>query len=47
LTDWCCRFHEMMYTPEGKKTMETLWEETLEELSFARVKDALGEMHRV
>jgi hypothetical protein len=36
-----------MYTPEGRKTTERLWEETLEELSFARVKDVLTEMHRL
>ena len=31
----------MMYTPEGKKTMAQLWEETLKELEFAKAKEIL------
>ena len=32
-------FHEMMYTSDGKRTMDRLWEETLQELGFAGVRD--------
>ncbi|KAK0292081.1 hypothetical protein LTR91_000075 [Friedmanniomyces endolithicus] len=32
-------FHSMMYTPEGKQTTERLWDETLEELDFAGVRN--------
>lgn len=31
------RYPGLLYTDEGKKTMERLWEETLEELQFAGV----------
>jgi len=31
-----------MYTTDGKKIMEQLWDETLEELDFAGVRDILG-----
>lgn len=34
--------HTLMYTPEGKQTTERLWEETLEELRFANVRDILS-----
>lgn len=30
-----------MYTPEGKKTTDKLWEETLKEFEFAGVRDIL------
>ncbi|KAK3116346.1 hypothetical protein LTR53_003372 [Teratosphaeriaceae sp. CCFEE 6253] len=32
-------FHQMMYTDSGKRATEHLWEETLEELSFAGVRE--------
>lgn len=31
------RYPGLLYTDEGKKTMQRLWEETLEELQFAGV----------
>ncbi|KPM41159.1 hypothetical protein AK830_g5429 [Neonectria ditissima] len=34
-------YHSMMYTEEGKGTTQRLWEETIEELSFAGVKSIL------
>ncbi|KAK7416876.1 hypothetical protein QQX98_004934 [Neonectria punicea] len=34
-------YHSMMYTEEGKNTTQHLWEETIEELSFAGVKGIL------
>ncbi|KFY47145.1 hypothetical protein V495_02082 [Pseudogymnoascus sp. VKM F-4514 (FW-929)] len=37
-------FHPMMYTVEGKATMDRLWYETLEELDFASVKDIFVEI---
>ncbi|KAF2243051.1 NAD(P)-binding protein [Trematosphaeria pertusa] len=41
--DWSlCPNHTLMYTPEGKQTTERLWEETLEELRFANVRDILS-----
>lgn len=40
------RFADMMYSSEGKATMERLWSETLVELEFAGVKDILNSMHR-
>ncbi len=39
-------FHRMMYTLEGKKTTERLWEETLVELEFAGVRNILDSMHK-
>ena len=33
------RFHEMMYTESGRKITNRLWEETLDELSFAGVRE--------
>jgi hypothetical protein len=36
------RFPKLMYTEEGKKCMERLWNETMEELKFANVKDILA-----
>ncbi|KAF2636853.1 putative short-chain dehydrogenase/reductase family protein [Massarina eburnea CBS 473.64] len=40
--DWkICPFHDLMYTPEGKKATERLWAETLEELRFAHVSEVL------
>ena len=33
------RFHEMMYTSDGKTIMDRLWEETVKELEFAGVRD--------
>ncbi len=35
-----------MYTPEGKKVTDGLWEETLKELEFAGVRDILESMGR-
>jgi hypothetical protein len=37
-------FHAIMYTAEGKVAMDRLWNETLEELDFAHVKDILAQM---
>jgi hypothetical protein len=42
--DFSPRFHQMMYTPEGQKTTERLWEETLDELNFAGVKEIINSM---
>ena len=35
-----------MYSAEGRKTMERLWEETLVELRFAGVGQVLGSGNR-
>ncbi|KAF7560012.1 hypothetical protein G7046_g4129 [Stylonectria norvegica] len=37
-------FHHLMYTPEGKKTMGRLWEETLEELEFVQARKVVDSM---
>ncbi|CAO2650220.1 Nn.00g015120.m01.CDS01 [Neocucurbitaria sp. VM-36] len=39
-------FHAMMYTQEGKRTTERLWDETLAELEFASVRQILDSMRR-
>lgn len=31
----------IIYTPEGKRISEQLWQETMTELSFAKVEDIL------
>jgi hypothetical protein len=36
----------MVYTEEGQQAMESLWEETLEEFSFARAREILGGMKK-
>ena len=36
----------MMYTPEGKDVTKRLWEETLDELRFAGVKDILSSLEK-
>jgi hypothetical protein len=36
------RFPKLMYTEEGKKCMERLWDETMDELKFANAKDILA-----
>lgn len=38
------RFVPIMYTIEGKKIVEKLWEETMQELSFANVQGILNDM---
>ena len=43
VADWC-RFHTLMYTSEGKTTTNRLWDETLQELSFAGVEGVLQSM---
>jgi len=35
-----------MYTSMGQRTAERLWNETLEELDFAGVKDIYQSIHR-
>ncbi|KAF2684538.1 putative short-chain dehydrogenase/reductase family protein [Lentithecium fluviatile CBS 122367] len=43
LMDWkIAPFHALMYTDEGRETVERLWTETLEEFRFAGVEDVLG-----
>ncbi|KAF1998495.1 NAD(P)-binding protein [Amniculicola lignicola CBS 123094] len=37
-------FHKMMSTPEGQKVMDRLWEETMEELEFAGVREIVHSM---
>ncbi|EMC97796.1 hypothetical protein BAUCODRAFT_22695 [Baudoinia panamericana UAMH 10762] len=37
-------YHPMMYSDGGEKTMERLWEETLQELEFAGVRDIVGKL---
>ena len=32
----------MMYTSDGKRIMDRLWEETLQELGFAGVRDIVA-----
>jgi hypothetical protein len=34
----------MLYTPEGKKTMDRLWEETLAEFDFAGARQIIEAM---
>ncbi|CAI6339513.1 unnamed protein product [Periconia digitata] len=42
LSDWQIKpFHGLMYTPEGKKSVDRLWDETMAELRFAHVEDCL------
>lgn len=41
------RFVQLMYTPEGKRIIEKLWQETLEELRFANVQGILEDMKRM
>ena len=36
------RFHSLMYTPEGKKIVDRLWMETMDEFRFADVESCLG-----
>jgi hypothetical protein len=36
----------MMYSPRGKQVTERLWNETLDELEFAGVRDILASMRR-
>jgi len=42
-TVWC-RYPEIMYTQEGARVRERLWEETMEELNFAGVSDIMRDM---
>ena len=37
-----CRSQESMYTTDGQKIMEQLWDETLEEFDLASVRNFLG-----
>jgi hypothetical protein len=38
------RFPALLYTPEGKVLIERVWEETLDELDFAGVRQILESM---
>jgi hypothetical protein len=38
------RFHDIMYTPEGKIIMDQMWHETLEDLKFAGISEVLKSM---
>jgi NAD(P)-dependent dehydrogenase (short-subunit alcohol dehydrogenase family) len=38
------RYHSLMYTIDGKKATERLWEETLQELEFAKVRDIISSL---
>ncbi|KAF2260779.1 NAD(P)-binding protein [Lojkania enalia] len=47
ICDWqILPFHRVFYTTEGRKTAGRLWEETLQELSFASVRDILDSMQK-
>lgn len=35
------RFNASLYTPEGKQSIEQLWQETMDELDFAGVRRIL------
>ena len=35
------RFHAFMYTEEGRKFMDRLWSEAIQELDFPEVQEAL------
>lgn len=39
-------FHPDMYTPEGRAMTERVWHETLRDLAFADVLDALASVRR-
>lgn len=39
LITWPDSFHKMLYTVEGKAVIDQLWQETMEELKFAGVKE--------
>ena len=41
------RFNAMLYTPEGQKIADRLWEETMRELAFADVEGVLKGMKKV
>jgi len=36
-----------LYTPEGKQIIERLWQETVEELSFADVQGILDSLKKI
>ena len=38
------RMAPIVYKPEGQRIAKLLWEETMEELSFARVRDILEQL---
>lgn len=40
------RFHEMMYTEKGKRTMQQLWDETLAEQEAFGIREALSAAQR-
>lgn len=44
--NWISRFATLLYTPEGKKITEKLWQETMAELSFAKPLDILESMKK-
>ncbi|KAI3324444.1 retinol dehydrogenase 12 [Xylariaceae sp. AK1471] len=47
VSDWAIRpYPEILYTQEGAQVRERLWEETMEELNFARVSDVIQRMKR-
>jgi hypothetical protein len=37
----CRRWAKMMYTPEGKKQIDKLWQETLDEPHFAGLREGI------
>jgi len=49
--EWCTdivwfRFINLVYTPEGEKLKDTLWEETMAELEFAGARGILEGMRK-
>ncbi|KAK8113321.1 hypothetical protein PG984_013847 [Apiospora sp. TS-2023a] len=46
-TEWLVRaWPPMMYTEEGRRLSDRLWDETMKELSFAKVEELLEELKR-
>jgi hypothetical protein len=43
-TETNCRLATFYYTADGKTAKEQIWEETMEELSFANVEDIVASM---
>jgi hypothetical protein len=37
-----CRFTKLVYLPEGKPIIDTLWDETMAEYEFAGARDILN-----
>lgn len=42
LTSILNRMAPLVYHPDGERLMRTLWEETMNELAFARVREIVG-----